>query len=508
MTKSRIRRERPNPGRNETGMRTEEPNHPNRCCNQTGIWALIVVLLAVIAIITDNRTLQHLTERTQQVVGTDDKLAFVGNVSAPFDLDLHVERPPEAIEDQINATKTDPPTATATTSSPTSNSSQFHHVDLDDPTAAWPNMTNQAFCCDGFYSGFRNQIMAFTAFIFKAQDNGVGQILLESIRQKDTYGSNKQIPFENLWDIPHWNSHYPSLPRLVHYDPVIHDQYELDKHYWYRLENGTWTDRGGVNVYEERTRPYSSMQQHKLFGAYQRYVKGKGDFSIDGHRRPTEKLMYSGAMRPHPKLREIIERCQKYMEGGESGGEKSDYITLHARVEPDMQKHPVCRDKKVLNLTQIFDFMEDKWPEPPVRHVFMPINREVLEKEANDDFVNKLIAENKTDEINWIAVENLRVLNRARDEGLWGGKVKVTEFGEKVLKDTEYSKTPSTTASLVNFFISIGAKIFIGTEVSSYSHDLVAARFFDNNMENYKYLPDGLHDWTPLGLEDPPGHGC
>merc|ERR1712194_516626 len=116
-------------------------------------------------------------------------------------------------------------------------------------------------------------------------------------------------------------------------------------------------------------------------------------------------------MRPHPKLREIIERCKKSMEDGDGGGGKPEYMTLHARVEPDMQKHGFCLDKKVLNLTQIFDFIEEKWPEPPVQKVFIPINRQYLEREANEKYVNTLIARNNTDQVNWIAVENLRVLN-------------------------------------------------------------------------------------------------
>eukprot|EP00591_Stephanopyxis_turris_P010318 CAMPEP_0195518750 /NCGR_PEP_ID=MMETSP0794_2-20130614/13589_1 /TAXON_ID=515487 /ORGANISM="Stephanopyxis turris, Strain CCMP 815" /LENGTH=458 /DNA_ID=CAMNT_0040647771 /DNA_START=301 /DNA_END=1677 /DNA_ORIENTATION=+ len=415
--------------------------------------------------------------------------------------DESVERPPETIVDPLKETEDNAFSATI------SNSSQWQDIDLNDPTAAWPNVTTKAFCCAGFYSGFRNQMMAFTGLVFNSLLQNVGQILLESISQKDTYGSNKKIPFEKLWDVPHWNSHYPSLPRLVHYNPVIHDQYDLENQYWYKLPNGTWTDRDGVVAYEKRERPIPSKQQHQFTRQYKRYVEGFTDWAVDGHRRPEEKLMISSAMRPHPKLREIIEQCQNSLNDGESGG-NTEYMTLHARVEPDMQKHPVCRDKKVLNLTQIIGFIEEKWPEPPVRAVFMPINRQYLEKVGKDSVVNELKAGNKTDEINWIAVENLRVLNGLRDDGLWGGRVKVVEFGEKVLSGTEYSKKPSTTASLVNFFISIGAKIFIGTEVSSFSHDLLASRFFKDHMENYKYLPDGLHDWTPPGLVDPPGHLC
>lgn len=503
--------------------RTETPEPLTERLNQSVIWALVLFILACGSILREYEYVGLISNGIQQdfkametvvqVLGTEDEPEVIGNDTASSQSlsnpDETVERLSEAIEHDVNETA-DSPTPATNTSLPTSNSSQWQHVDLDDPTAAWPNLKSQAYCCDGFYSGFRNQMMGFTGLVFMALANGAQQLVLESIRLKDTYGSNKPIPFEKLWDVPHWNSHYPTLPRLVHHDPVIHDQYDVQAHYWYKLKNGTWTDRGGVNTYEERTRPYSSKKQNHLFGMIQRYMMGKGPMLQDGHRRPEEKLVFAGAMRPHPKLREIIERCQKSLEDGDGdgGGGKSEYMTLHARVEPDMQKHGVCRDKKVLNLTQIFDFIEEKWPEPPVRNVFIPINRQYLEQEANEEHVNTLIARNKTDQVNWIAVENLRVLNQARDDGLWGGRVKVIEFGEKVLNNTDYSRTPSTPASLVNYHISIGAKIFIGTEVSSYSHDLLATRFYANSMENYKYLPDGLHDWTPPGTEYPPGHMC
>jgi hypothetical protein len=163
-----------------------------------------------------------------------------------------------------------------------------------------------------------------------------------------------------------------------------------------------------------------------------------------------------------------------------------------------MQLHKVCRDKKVLNLTQIFAFMEETWMDPPAPRVFMPINRELLERESN----------NLKESQNWIAVENLKALNRARDEGLWGGRSKVFECGPKMLKGTRFEKRSMITGAILDFEVGINAKLFIGTEVSSFSHDLLATRFFRGMMDNYKFLPDGLHHWTPLGTEDPPGFKC
>jgi hypothetical protein len=327
------------------------------------------------------------------------------------------------------------------------------------------------------------------------------------ISEKDTFGSNKLIPFQELWDIPHWNSHYPQLPRLVEFNPVLMDQFNPTTRRWYRHDNGQWTDSSNVTVYDSPTRPKPFGLQHKLLSAYMRYAKGNGPYTAGGHRSPAEILMLRGAMRPHPKLQAIIDRFLHSLEGGSANNnEKIEYITLHARVEPDMQRQMVCVPKKVFNLTDIFDWMQAKWPEPPAHHIFMPINRDYLEQEGSEEAIRKLTQKNKP--INWIAVENLKALNRARDFGLWAGRAKVFEFGSKALKDTEYRERSSTTGALVNFFIGVGAKQFIGTEVSTYSHDLLATRFYRGNMDNYKYLPDGLHHWTPPGVEDPPGFGC
>jgi hypothetical protein len=218
-----------------------------------------------------------------------------------------------------------------------------------------------------------------------------------------------------------------------------------------------------------------------------------------GFRNPTEILMLQGAMRPHPNFQAIINRL--LTESGLEKGSGNEYMTLHARVEPDMQKHPVCRDRKVLNLTDIFDFIEQNWPDPPVSKIFMPINRQYMELEG---YVNK----KDPSQTNRMAVHNLKALNHARDFGLWGGRVKVLEFGAHALHDTTYADRPSTGGAMLNFFLGIEAKIFIGTEVSSYSHDILATRFYRNAMENYKYLPGGLHEWTPPGTVDPPGFGC
>ena len=259
-------------------------------------------------------------------------------------------------------------------------------------------------------------------------------------------------------------------------------------------------DDSTVNI----TMPYGYFGPiPNLMAGYQRYAnKAKGKFAINGHRHPAEILMFQGALKPHPELQAMIDKLMRENGLTADDEQRSSYMTLHARIEPDMQKHPVCRQYKVLNLTDILDLVYAKWPEPPVSKVFMPINRQYLEKEGILD------PDKPKNKINWIAVENLKTLNQIRNEGMWNGQVPVLEFGSNALQGSRYELRPSTAGAILNYFVAINARIFVGTEVSSYSHDLLATRFYRNKMENYKYRPEGLIDWTPPGTIDPQGHRC
>lgn len=408
------------------------------------------------------------------------------------------------------------------------------------------NITTFSFACSscgGFIAGFRNQIMGLATLVMLANYGGHEQLLFESVRHKDTYGTNKFNPFAFYFDVEHWNrysyneekyqeketSRHPNwLPRLVFYDPDIHN--ELDP------------SNFGYKAKATQTRPYG-FTGTQLFGRYMHYVQGKGILHKDHRRNPAEILMLQGALRPHPALQAVVDRSKNYLLKQASSSKSSfRYMTLHARVEPDMQKHPLCRDKKVLNLQDIVDMIESKWKVPPVDAVFMPINRQYLEKEGTlpKNFKNNTKRDDTA--INWIAVDNLQLLNRLTNHGdsedgkslsgMWNGKVSVVEFGSEALGGTVYGHRPSTSGAILNYFLGLDGHIFIGTEVSSFSHDLLAARFFRafNNSDssaaaqvssggesdsgrnlrnnNYKYLPGGLEEWITEDMVDPPNFHC
>ncbi len=399
-----------------------------------------------------------------------------------------------------------------------------------------------------FIAGFRNQIIHLTSLVMEANHDGHKQFDLSRVRHKDTYGTEKAIFFYDLFDVEHWNKYsfskeraqkkvlatntanperYPNwLPRMVFYN---------DTEYQGTTANNTVR----LEVYHRKTA--------QMFGRYRRYAKGKGPLvphpigeenRISAVRNPAEILMYQGALRPHPALQAVVDRLKLQMmkRGRTSSSSSFRYMTLHARIEPDMQKHPVCRDKKVLTLQEIVNMIEAEWSEPPVDVVFLPINRQYLAKEGTlpENFKNNT---NSTEEINWLAVHNLELLNRltnhdgskdGKPAGLWNGKVPVVEFGAEALEGTVYAERPSISGSILNYFLAVDATIFIGTEVSSYSNDIVGARFYRESgssytsvktkatngepenlrKNNYKYLPTGLKEWVTDEMVVPPNFDC
>lgn len=463
---------------------------------------------------------------------------------------------------------------------------QQHRADLrrSNITTPWPNRTTTySYAKRKLIAGYRNQIMALTMLMLHANDEGHGQFLLESLHHKDTYGTDLFVPFEFYFDVEHWNTHYNdtevemavaaaaeaagagsdntttgqgrpaqqrqrqrrrhpwSLPRLVHYDPELHGQWDVA-----RGGFGDDVIRNG----HPATRPYGySKGSTRLAAAYQRYVRGAGryasaveDGTADGvtadgtaadgggtRRNPAEVMMLQGALRPHPALQAILDGLLSSQLRDDKGNSRP-YMTLHARVEPDMQRHPVCMEKKVFLLSDVVRMVEKHFPTPPfgIGAVFLPINRQYLEREGtvmeggNATAVVAATSGNTEDgtttatataggTTNWVAVDNLHELDRLSRDGMWNGTVPVVEFGANALKGTVYDERPSTAGAILNYFLGIDAAVFVGTEVSSFSHDLLAARFYRGRRSvgaNYRYLPSGLEEWVTPETVDPPGHLC
>ncbi len=358
-----------------------------------------------------------------------------------------------------------------------SNDFQPSYVNASTPRT---NETTLGYWRQEFYSGYRNQIMGVIALAMWAKKKGHSQLLLETLNHKDTFGSNRFLPFDYLFDVPHWNSHN-QLPRLVHCSAMKN----------YHCNFSIWKCNGQMESCRD---PFAlGKQTTQLFSNYMRYAKGRGPLAVNGGRNPIDITIMQGALRPKAQIRQLTQDFLFQKTRGEP------YFTLHARVEPDMQKHPMCSHLKVTNLTQIIIWFEQEFFEnPPAKYLFLPINRASLEAEAEG---------HKT--TNHLAVENLQTLNRIVRSGLWNGQVLAFELGSGILQNTSYTSTPSIIGAMLNFEVAVGSTVFVGTPVSSWSVDVVASRFFRNLTLNYNYLPEKrIARWTHDTDSLPPYFQC
>lgn len=357
----------------------------------------------------------------------------------------------------------------------------------------------------GFWGGFVNQFQMLTALMILAEEGKHKQLLLESIRWKDTHGTKAHVRHELLFDVVYWNSFYPILPRFVRHDPVLHSDVSVDimtKNYHYKpfikwkqekeaIENATNVFPLGI----------FDAQYSNKYGQYTRKVREK-----KRDRAEWDKVMTTGAFRPHPEIQILVDKyLDNWVEDDNNilrgiQDNSPDYIMLHARIEPDMQEHPVCKDRKVTNFTDILTSIQQHFPEPPAKQLILALDRRLLERGADDP-----------KNTNELQKYNLKVLNEIVKNGLWGGRVKVMEAGITFVEKSNhpvYAVYPSLVGSIVDFFLAQNAKMFIGTEVSSWSNAVERYRFYKNNSQNYVYRPGEIVWNTPEGTNAPQVFFC
>ena len=333
--------------------------------------------------------------------------------------------------------------------------------------------------------------MAFSAFVMWAGHYGHKQILLETLRHKDTFGTDRMMPFSFLFDVEHWNSYCPRVPRIVSCkNPRNHVNFTD-----FSCLTGKWK----VPNMETAKSPYATGDMSpRLFGSYLRYLKKNGPLAKKAYRNPIDLAILEGALQPHPDILNVMKSVVHETFGDEP------YFTLHPRIEPDMQRHKVCEKYKVTKLSKIIAYMEETFPVPPAKKLFIPVNRAILEKEAKKRGKTKNKGKWKP-----LVVRNLDLLNDMRENGLWNGTVSVHELGSSILSTTKFAKFPSTIGALLNFHIALESELFIGTPISSWSADVIASRFYRGKQsENYQYLPSGIKSWTKEGDKNAPTFAC
>lgn len=346
-------------------------------------------------------------------------------------------------------------------------------------TAAYPH---------GPFGGFRNQYMTFAGLILMVDQGNHSQIIVESVKWKDLFGTNQRLRHDLFFDVVHWNSFYPMLPRFVKYDSDLF----TDVTFVGKTEV-TPTIKWNVENISRATKPFAiGSTGLQAQNQYKQYVKRVVEGSQERHR--VDLWMLRGAFRPHPALHSIM------LEYWKKSGLSMGYMALHARIEPDMQKHNMCVDAKVTNITHIIHNLKAKFPTPPKPNILFIFNREILESEAKNENID-----------NALAKYNLDVIDNVMKTGLWNGRVRVHEAGVSLAKKSGhdiYSKYFSLSGSILDFFLAVQADIFIGTEVSSFSIDVEITRFYRGKRDNYHYVPGNIEMTTPLNVKHPPRFKC
>jgi hypothetical protein len=105
--------------------------------------------------------------------------------------------------------------------------------------------------------GLRNQHMRFVAFINKAVQHNISQILLPSLRWGDALHIGKSASHEMLFDVVYWNNRADEfgLPRLVRYDASI-----LEKKI---NNNSNNNNKDVVSCFNTTSNLYSGLDERK-----------------------------------------------------------------------------------------------------------------------------------------------------------------------------------------------------------------------------------------------------
>ena len=177
----------------------------------------------------------------------------------------------------------------------------------------------------GPFGGFRNQFMTFGGIMLGMKQQNFSQVIVQSIKWKDLFGTNQRLRHDLFFDVEHWNSFYPQLPRFVEYNKSLHP----DVHIFGKSKNPSL--KWNVNDLSKAKNPCAFGDTGlQAQNRYKEYVKRVTN-GIQT-RSPVDLLMLRGAFRPHPDLQLIINNFIR------SNRLDDGFIALHARIEPDMQK--------------------------------------------------------------------------------------------------------------------------------------------------------------------------
>jgi len=188
-----------------------------------------------------------------------------------------------------------------------------------------------------------------------------------------------------------------------------------------------------------------------------------------------------------------------------------NYMSIHIRMEMDMISHK-CGKTMAKNLTKLFHQVEDLLDSEEaikIDYVSLALNRKEMERKRGKGY-------NTYKEF---AIENLAILNHyTKNLSMVNGintlrNRPVLECGHYLVQEY-YDQNPNIPEhgdildSIINFYILVHSKLFVGVRKSSFSASVWMTRFLlGRGSTNYEYTSDGI---IPLqnGGRPPEHHAC
>ena len=332
------------------------------------------------------------------------------------------------------------------------------------PTFAFNRFTQKG-------QGFFNQQMAFAGSVMALKDHihasplsNYYQILLPSLIFIDYLGTDQDVPFEQLYDVDHWNTYVPRLPKIVSYNESQHSQYNI-----YRNQMKAYVDTSTAE------HPYFVEQSNQGFRLYFENYMRKLEVGTRGDLDPVDRLILQDALRPSPVVQSVVDTVVQ----------DGMYAAVHLRFEQDY----LCYGWPVTdrNLTVVLQSIEDAFGDnPPFSRIFFAINRRHLEDRTK-------MPDNPHPSLEACEAErqdNLAALNHAVAHGMWNGKVQVFERPQQLPKSLQ--QRPVIFGSLIDAEICNSAKIFLGRFSSTFTKNIMRRRLIKGRTENYNY-EHGFH---------------
>jgi hypothetical protein len=420
------------------------------------------------------------------------------------------------------------------------------------PIPSKPNTTLALLNPPGLMGGYRNQVIRLMGLVSYAAAHDYPYLYLPSVlwrTQMQQYPRNPwyPIPMELIFDVDYWNSDdfagvLPKLvqeidnsdcwtttdvlPELDNLTATLHplQQASLQQGWLRPIANATQASIMDPFLQLRKAdylSPVKHCQHPVVYGGgtgagvlWNDYLGYRNNQTSNGRLPNDVDQHILRAIRPAPKWRALAESCLSTSVHTRDVSSVS-YLALHARVELEMMTHNCGADMN-WNLTDIFQQVTDylrsnHTTDDSIHGVFVAVSRDGLQANISDGPYQKFRP---------FVEENLATLDRhvgngiMKGEGLMNSRVSVFECGKRMM-DRYYAIDPqsiyygSLLEQVINFYIAVNAKVFVGVQRSSYSTDVWTTRYYmGRGSTNLQYTRNGRLEVVGNGGLPSPHKNC